>query len=304
MNTPARLLTYGAVLALVAGGGWAVGATVGSGDVDTVVAREGAEKSAQPGGLASSEGGYAFVPARTTLASGPAEQFSFRIIGPDGAPVTDFAVEHEKRLHLIVVRRDTASFQHVHPELAADGTWTTPLRLERPGSYRAFADFVPAGGDGMTLGVDLAVPGDFRPTPFGPSRTAEVDGYQVRLLGDLVPGKSSKVTLSVTTDGRPVTDLEPYLGAYGHLVALRGGDLAYLHVHPDGEPDDGKTRPGPEVTFYAEVPSAGNYRLFLDFKHGGTVRTAEFSVDAAAAAPAPVATPDKPDNGDGHAGHG
>jgi hypothetical protein len=61
-------------------------------------------------------------------------------------------------------------------------------------------------------------------------------------------------------------------------VALRGGDLAYLHVHPDGEPGDGKTASGPAVTFYAEVPSAGTYRLFLDFKHGDTVRTAEFTV--------------------------
>ncbi|MEU7865015.1 hypothetical protein AB0B91_65845, partial [Nonomuraea sp. NPDC049141] len=68
--------------------------------------------------------------------------------------------------------------------------------------------------------------------------------------------------------------------AYGHLVALRQGDLAYLHVHPHGEPGDGRTRPGPEVSFSAEMPSAGAYRLYLDFKHGGVVRTAEFTVVA------------------------
>ncbi len=56
------------------------------------------------------------------------------------------------------------------------------------------------------------------------------------------------------------------------------GDLAYLHVHPDGEPGDGATKPGPAITFFAEVPSAGSYRLYLDFKHGGVVRTAEFTV--------------------------
>ena len=71
-------------------------------------------------------------------------------------------------------------------------------------------------------------------------------------------------------DGEPVTDLEPYLGAYGHLVALRAGDLAYLHVHPEG----GR---GP-VAFRAEVPSEGAYHLFLDFKHDGVVRTAAFAV--------------------------
>ena len=63
-------------------------------------------------------------------------------------------------------------------------------------------------------------------------------------------------------------------------MALRQGDLAYLHVHPDGTPGDGRTRPGPAVTFPAEVPSAGSYRLYLDFRHGGAVHTAEFTVVA------------------------
>lgn len=93
--------------------------------------------------------------------------------------------------------------------------------------------------------------------------------------GDLKAGAASELTLSVSKDGKPVTDLEPYLGAYGHLVALRSGDLAYLHVHPH----DG--RPGPEVSFTATAPSTGTYRLFLDFKHDGEVRTAAFTVHAA-----------------------
>jgi hypothetical protein len=93
----------------------------------------------------------------------------------------------------------------------------------------------------------------------------------------------------VSKDGRPVTDLQPYLGAYGHLVALRDGDLAYLHVHPDGTPGDGRTAAGPEIVFHAEVPSAGSYRLYLDFQHAGVVRTAEFT--AIAGPPAPAAPP-------------
>ena len=80
--------------------------------------------------------------------------------------------------------------------------------------------------------------------------------------------------------GVPVTDLQPYLGAYGHLVTLREGDLAYLHVHPGGEPGDGTTRPGPDVEFGAEVPSAGRYHLYLDFRHDGVVRTAPFTLEA------------------------
>jgi hypothetical protein len=117
------------------------------------------------------------------------------------------------------------------------------------------------------------------------------------------------VTLTVSRDGVPVTDLQPYLGAYGHLVALRDGDLAYLHVHPDGTPGDGRTAAGPQITFYAEVPSNGAYRLFLDFQHRGVVRTAEFTAVAGAAgapqspATAPAPTPSST-TGHGVPGHG
>ena len=75
-----------------------------------------------------------------------------------------------------------------------------------------------------------------------------------------------------------VTDLQRYLGAYGHLVALRAGDLAYLHVHPQGTPNDGATKPGPDIVFLTEVPSSGRYHLYLDFKHEGVVRTAAFTL--------------------------
>jgi hypothetical protein len=293
MNTAGKLSAYGVALALVAGGGWAIGTAVGPfaseagargtedaghGDTHSGTVAETARPD-EPAGLASSRGGYTLTPTSTTVTPGTTTTFSFHITGPDDEPVTEFDVEHEKRMHLIVVRRDTAGFQHIHPEMSADGTWTVPLTLAQPGSYRAFADFTPTGGEGTTLGVDLAAPGDFQPAEYDESRVSNVDGYEVRLDGELVPGETAKVTLTVTLDGRPVTDLQPYLGAYGHLVALRGGDLAYLHVHPDGEPGDGTTEPGPTVTFYAEVPSAGSYRLFLDFQHEGTVRTAEFTLE-------------------------
>ncbi|NIH88315.1 DUF748 domain-containing protein [Amycolatopsis granulosa] len=326
MNTAGKLSAYGAALVLVAGGAWAIGTAVGPvtgeagtrgpeeathGDSHSGTVAETAHPD-QPAGLASSRGGYTLTPTSTMLTAGTTNQFAFRITGPDGRAVTAFDVEHDKRMHLIVVRRDTAGFRHVHPEMAADGTWTVPLDVADAGSYRAFADFTPAGGEATTLGVDLAAAGDFQPRTYQPSRVAQVDGYEVRLDGDLAPGGTSKVTATVTKDGHDVTDLQPYLGAYGHLVALREGDLAYLHVHPDGSPGDGKTQPGPAVTFYAEAPSAGTYRLFLDFQHDGTVRTAEFTVPTVPALPtgstAPSGStagtaPADPGAGHGH-GHG
>lgn len=310
MNTTAKLSAYGAALALIVTGAFAVGTAVGPlaepvsaagvhGD-----ARGGAvaeQTGAQPGGLASSSGGYTLTPTASTLRASTPTPFAFRITGPDGAPVTAFDVEHDKRMHLIVVRSDTTGFQHVHPEMAPDGTWNVPLTLPAGGTYRAFADFRPTGGEALTLGVDVFAPGEFAPAEHAPSRAATVDGYTVTLTGDLVPGQASPVTLTVTRDGRPVTDLQPYLAAYGHLVALRQGDLAYLHVHPEGSPGDGRTAAGPGIEFLAEVPSAGTYRLFLDFQHDGVVRTAQFTVPAGAATTAaPAAVPEGHTDDRGH----
>ncbi len=254
----------------------------------------------QPGGLVSSRGGYTLTPTTTTLTPGTATDFSFRITGPDGSPVTRFDAKHDKQMHLIVVRRDAAGYQHLHPEMSPEGTWHVPMRLADAGTYRVFADFAPSGGEDQTLGADVSAPGNFAPAAYPPSRVADVDGYQVRLDGDLVPGRSSPVTLTVSKDGRPVTDLQPYLAAYGHLVALRSSDLAYLHVHPEGTPGDGRTPAGPQIVFQAEVPSAGTYRLFLDFQHQNTVRTGEFTVDAQTSAG--QQTPPGP--ADGHGSHG
>ncbi len=236
-----------------------------------------------PGGLVTTQDGYSFSLARPTLPTGPATEVAFRVLDADGVPLTAYEREHGEDLHLIAVRRDLSGFQHVHPDLAGDGTWSTELDLTA-GSWRLFADFTPAGGEGLTLGTDLAVAGDFAPVPVpAASTTAQVDGYTVTLDGDLVPGRETQLTLTVEKDGEPVTGLQPYLGAFGHLVVLRDGDLAHLHVHPAGEPGDGSTAPGPDITFFTTAPSVGTYRLFLDFRHGSVVRTAEFTAVAGGA---------------------
>lgn len=239
-----------------------------------------------------SENGYTLTPLTATIKPGEPADFRFTVTGPDGRPVTDYQVQHDKKLHFIVVSRDLGSFQHVHPVEAGGGVWSVKLTFPAAGTYRAFADFAPTGASALTLGTDVLVAGDYAPKALPQaSRTVGVDGYTVTLEGDLTPGQASKLTLKVSKDGKPVTDLQPYLGAYGHLVALRARDLAYLHVHPDGAPGDGKTQAGPEIVFYAEVPSAGDYRLFLDFQHEGEVRTADFTLGAGEATAASTAGP-------------
>jgi hypothetical protein len=251
---------------------------------------------AVPAGLQVAQDGYRLAPLTPTLSTGRPADFRFRIIGPGTSPVTRYTPSHDKDLHLIVVRRDLSGFQHVHPTMTADGVWTIPLAVPAAGQYRVFADFQPAGRpQPLTLGVDVAAPGDYQPVAVPVvSRTATVDGYTVTLDGDLTPATASRLTLSVAKNGTPVTDLQPYLGAYGHLVALRDGDLAYLHVHPDGTPGDGRTASGPGIGFHADVPTAGTYRLYLDFQHAGRVRTAEFTAVAGPTAAAVPTTPAAP----------
>jgi hypothetical protein len=316
MNTAVKVAGFVAALAAVFALTFGVGRALGPDAVpetpahDTHVADESdtAQQTSSaaaeiPGGLMISQDGYTLALAEPSAPAGDDVPVSFTITGPDGEPVTAYGVEHEKRLHLIAVRRDFTGFQHVHPEMSPDGTWSTALDLSA-GQWRLFADFKATGADALTLGADLAVAGSSRPVPpAGQTRTAEVDGYTVTLDGDLAAGAEAELTLSVERNGSPVTDLQPYLGAYGHLVALRSGDLAYLHVHPDGTPEDGVTRPGPDVVFYAEVPSEGSYHLYLDFKHQGVVRTAAFTVSTAGSTSGAAETSQEDDSGDGHTDH-
>ncbi|MFE3292835.1 hypothetical protein [Rhodococcus sp. NPDC059234] len=308
MNTATKLAGYAGGLAVVFTAALGLGAATGTPtDVTSdhatheAAADAGHAEAATPAGLQVAEQGYTLSEIAAPAAANQPGALTFRIVGPDGAPVTAFDELHEKQLHLIAVRTDTSGFRHVHPTLGADGTWSIDWTWARGGTYRVFADFQPSGGPGqLTLGRNVDVAGDLAPTPLpAPSQVAEVDGYRVTLGGDLTT-EGGPLTLTVAKDGRPVTDLQPYLGAYGHLVALRAGDLAYLHVHPQGEPGDGVTAPGPDITFHAQAPSDGSYRLYLDFQHENVVRTAEFTVATGTTEQAAPAAPRPATGGHGH----
>jgi hypothetical protein len=213
------------------------------------------------GGLTSAAGGYTFAVAGTS-------PFTFRIEGPDGRPVTRFALVHERPLHLIVVRRDLTGYQHVHPTMAPDGTWTAALALPAPGPYRAYADFTALDAAGkqaaVVLGVDLPAAG-------AATIPSSVDDLVVHREGELTVGVAEPLLFRVARNGAPVT-LQPYLGAYGHLTMLRPDDLAYLHIHPEPGLADGAAR------FWVAAPSAGTFRMYLDYQVDGRVHTAEFTL--------------------------
>jgi P-type Cu+ transporter len=261
----------------------------GGGHGDGTVAADGVR------GLTATAGGMTLELADDELPLDRQAELRFRIVGSDGAPVRDFEVEHEKRMHLILVRRDMTGFQHLHPKLDADGSWRTPTTIAAPGTYRVFADFK-AHGQNRTLAANLTVPGEARSRPLPPpvNATRTTDGYAVTKSGAAGrAGEEARLDFSITRNGRAV-EPEPYLGAGGHLVALREGDLAFLHVHPteggsgghadgtDGHDDGGHASAhdagtSKPVAFETEFPSAGSYRLFLQFKDRGRVRTVEFT---------------------------
>jgi len=275
MKAGVKLGAYGLALAAVLGVGAAVGAAAGPIDVGENAAHSSDDHDAEDsmnesaefpaGGLMVAQDGYQFVPEDRLADAG---QFAFTIVGPDGRPVTSYEELHDRELHLIVASRDLREYAHLHPVRDGDGRWTAELPAFTPGSYRAFADFQPAGADQYTLGVDLVAHGQIvAAEPLEEQLADTVGEYDVTLSAD-----GPDVTLTVSRDGEVVTT-DPYLGAAGHLVALRDGDLAYVHVHPL---DDAPAGP---VRFAIELPSDGLYALFFDFQVDGAVHTARFVLD-------------------------
>ena len=266
-ETVLRLAAFAAGLAVLAGLAALVGRASGIEIEDTEGRVAHAEETGgEANGLSDSASGFRLRLAAPPLRAGTSDRVDLTI-ERDGVPFTALDHEHgEPPLHLVLVRRDLAGYVHVHPRRHG-GLWTADIVLPTPGVWRAYADFE-AEGEKVVLGRDVFVPGDFTPRPLMPPRgEVTVDGYDVSLSRD-------DLTFAVARDGRPVAGFEPYLGADGHLVAIREDDLAYLHVHPRES-----TRPG-TIAFEAELDEPGRYALFLQFKHAGRVRTATFTTAA------------------------
>jgi hypothetical protein len=291
-NARIGMIVGGLVVALV--GGFALGKATTASGTNTGQAPSGVSATfnesmphthaAMPGmtgtevgGLSVSTAGYTLVPRETAYKTGE-QTLTFVITGPDQKPLTDFAVVHDKPMHMIVARRDLSGYQHLHPTMAPDGTWTVTMNLDRPGPWRAVADFtanVAGGGQtAVTLGTDLTVAGAYQPvTVPAAAREATVDGYTVSYEGTLQIGATAPLLFRVFKDGSPVATLDPYLGSYGHLVFLRQLDMAYIHTHPE------TALSGGAVKFWATAPSTGTYRMFFDFQVNGQVHSAAFTLN-------------------------
>lgn len=280
LGAPAKLAIFCAGLAVVGGVAALAGAANrGAGAPASTNADAMHMQSSEPGrtdGLASSVAGYTLVTNRTVLPLRRSATLRLRILDSSGRPATNFDLDGGVRLHLIVVRRDLTGYQHLHPRVGRDGSWSVPVTLTAPGAYRAYADFEVDGAK-TVLGADLFASGTFIPSTAAPSSLhARADGYDVELVhGALHAGEESELSFRIRRGGHAVTRFDEYVGRRGHLVALHAGDLAYTHVHPVSG------APAGEIRFDAELAAAGKYRFFLQFKTDGIVHTVPFAAQVA-----------------------
>ncbi|MEV6235569.1 hypothetical protein [Lentzea sp. NPDC051838] len=236
-------------------------------------------------GLSESESGYRFERVVMPADRGTAVPVAFRILGGDGMPVTRFIDNQTKQLHFFVVRDDMHVFRHVHPVLDGD-TWRTSVDLPDGGAYRMFAEFIPLDTKDplhpVVLGVPFSLAGDTDlvpvPAPDASSRTES--GYTVTRVDEpaALPLMSErKLRFAIRApDGSPVEALEPHLGANGHMTGFHTMLLSATHLHPV-EPLGAPLING-ELTFRAVFAERGEYRLFLEFRHGGRLHTAALTV--------------------------
>lgn len=205
---------------------------------------------------------------------------TIRVTEAGGNAVEKFDINHEKEMHLIVVSKDLGFFNHIHPVYKGDGTFEVTTAFPASGEYKLIADYIPDGGGATTKSAWLTVGG--KPGPSAKvvpdeqlSRT--VDGVEVtleakHLMADMEVALNFAMKEAATKE--PITDLQPYLGAVGHVVILSADAEQYLHVHPVDE----KAK-GPDATFMTTFPHAGVYKIWGQFKRGGETFVVPFTVN-------------------------
>jgi hypothetical protein len=212
-----------------------------------------------------------------------------------GAIITGFETVHERRFHLFVVSRDMEVFEHIHPEQQPDGRWKINVTLPTPGAYQLLSDFLPTGGSPQFIGRTIETAG------FDGDLESQVphlvpDAVLTKTVGSLtahvelepsilVEGQFGHLTFTLTDSktGRLVTDLQPYLGAFGHALILSEDMRDYVHSHPFESPENDVSKGfgGPTVTFEGYMPKAGRYRAWCQFQRNGEVITIPLTLNVA-----------------------
>lgn len=235
--------------------------------------------------------------------SGRSELIKFTITDETGKVLKEFALDHTKLMHFILVRKDLQDFQHVHPDFNKDtGEFTIPVTFPENGNYRLFADFTPASGqmgpDGSYLSVtsyhDVTIGAQTSNTSQAvvpdTQETKTVGSYQLtyKTSQPIQAGSPVTITIHVTKNGQAVTNMDEYLGAQAHGILLMKDSLDFAHLHSTGKADEANgaamshatmgisTSKGPDIIFTYTFPGSGIYKLFTQFQHEGKVITSDY----------------------------
>jgi hypothetical protein len=206
-----------------------------------------------------------------------------------GQIVRDYAVVHERRFHLFVVGHDLNYFAHVHPDWHQDGTLDVTLRLPKPGVYRLLADFVPSDAPPQWIEKTI-VTSDYEGTLASAAAALHadlspklIDGVRVTLGVSPTPvaGREQPLVfdLADAVTGAPISDLELYLGASGHLLTVSEDVTDAAHSHPIV---DAASLRGPKVVFQVVFPRKGLYRVWAQFQRAGRIVTVHFTIPVTA----------------------
>jgi hypothetical protein len=214
----------------------------------------------------------------SSVESGKPAKLKLMIHDTSGAMVKNFDIVHEEKVHLIIVRDGLDQFAHLHPAVDAAGNLSITHTFPTGGIYRLYADHQPTGGKQATAMGELKVAGE---TPNAPALTPDVPGKvkgngldaQVTLT-NVKPGSEATVRFELTdAAGKPIPDLQPYMGAMGHLVVLSSDGKQYVHAHPA---DDKLAKN--VVAFQAHFTKSGLYKGWGQFRWKDEVRVIPFVV--------------------------
>ncbi|WP_169087907.1 hypothetical protein [Paenibacillus sp. PL91] len=212
----------------------------------------------------------------------PGEETKIELLVSDaaGEPIEKYDVNHEKLMHLIIVSEDLSAFSHIHPDYIGKGKFEVTTAFPQGGSYKLFADFIPTGSSQKTATSLIKADGKkqaAQPLAADATLTKDIDGVAASLdISSLKSGQEVDLTftLSDAETKKPITDLQPYLGAIGHVVILSEDLNRYLHVHPKEGNES-----GPTAEFSTSFPEPGIYKIWGQFQRGDKSFIIPFTVE-------------------------
>jgi hypothetical protein len=235
--------------------------------------------------------GFKAVPA---IEAGKTAMLSFTpSIDGNESEMVPLDIQHDKKLHLIVVSKDLSYFDHIHPEFQASGSYDIKVldkgenytngkfhnetKFDQGGEYVLFADYVPSGAAHQLERIELNVAGNpYKAQKYTIAKIVSItDGYEVSLVpegGKFFSEGTSHISGIIKKDGKeiPADQLENYLAAKAHVVVVSEDSQNYLHVHP--EVVDGR------LDLHTTFGKAGIFRGWMQFQTNGQVHTVDFVI--------------------------